>query len=322
MVSLICPVYNEEKYIKNVLGFYTHSAYPEKEIIFIDGLSDDRTTEIIKDYCLRDNSILLLQNADKYVPFALNKALHYAKGNIIIRIDAHTEYAQDYIECVLQVFEKTDADIVGGAMRIAKGNDWQNVIGYTTSTWFGIGNSSFHFADFEGYTDTVYLGAWKKSVFEKAGLFDESFIRNQDDEFHYRAKKMGLTIYQSPAIKLYYHPRSSLLALFNQYFQYGLYKPAVLKKVNGAVKWRHVFPSLFVLYLIILPFFFKNNYFQWLLFPLFIYIIINLYFSMSYGRNVLQQIKVFITYFILHIAYGTGFIAGLFKAPNPKAPNP
>lgn len=314
MVSLICPVYNEEKHIKNVLDFYSHSAHPGKEIIFIDGGSTDLTTKIIKEHSLKIEGILLLDNPDKYVPFALNKALQYARGHIIIRLDAHTEYAPDYIEAILQVFQKTKADIVGGAMRIANGTLLQKAIGYATSTWFGVGNSSFHFAAFEGYADTVYLGAWKKSVFDKAGLFDESFIRNQDDEFHYRAKKMGLTIYQSPSIKLYYYPRNSWVALFRQYFQYGLYKPAVLKKVHGAVKWRHIFPSLFVLYLLALPFLFMPGYYWFcLLAPLFAYIILNLYFSISYSRNILQQVRVFITYFILHTSYGTGFIAGLFR---------
>ena len=67
---------------------------------------------------------------------------------------------------------------------------------------FGVGNSSFHFEDFEGFTDSVYLGAWKRKIFEKTGLFDTTFKRNQDDEFHYRAKSMGFKVYQDPEIKL------------------------------------------------------------------------------------------------------------------------
>ena len=91
-------------------------------------------------------------------------------------------------------FENIDADIIGGPMRIAKGSEFQNTVGWVTSNKFGVGNSSFHFEGYEGYTDSVYLGAWKKDVFKTTGLFETNLVRNQDDEFHYRAKTFGFKI--------------------------------------------------------------------------------------------------------------------------------
>jgi succinoglycan biosynthesis protein ExoA len=317
MVTIVCPVYNESKHIRSVLDFCIKASPQEKEVIFIDGYSTDDTCRIINEYIAQNPNIKLLHNEGRIVPFALNKAIKEAEGDIIIRLDAHTDYADDYIEKVIETFETTNADIVGGPMRIANGNAVQNAIGYATSTFFGVGNSSFHFEDFEGFTDSVYLGAWKKSIFQKTGLFDELLKRNQDDEFHYRAKSFGFTIYQSPGIKSFYYPRSSFAKLFKQYFQYGLYKPLVLKKISSGFNLRHIIPAAFVLYLIAMPFLAAINLIYALI-PLFIYFVINLIFSFSGNKNIGQALRIAYAYFTIHIAYGAGFLCGLGKSVTGK----
>lgn len=315
MITVICPVYNEAAYIKTILDFFVEALPVEKELIVIDGNSSDATCSIVKEYLLVHQNIQLLHNADRYVPYALNKAIVAAKGDIIVRLDAHTNYDIHYFERIIETFKKTNADIVGGAMRIAAGNVIQNAIGYATTTKFGVGNSSFHFEDFEGYTDSVYLGAWKKSLFDKTGLFDTNFKRNQDDEFHYRAKSMGFKVYQSPAIKLYYHPRKSLKLLFKQYFQYGLYKPLVLKKIKTATNARHLIPSFFVIYLALLPVFLLLG-FYFTLIPLVIYTLVALIFAVISKRPLKEAILIPVIYFTLHIAYGLGFLKGLSLKPE------
>ncbi|HVX49786.1 MAG TPA: glycosyltransferase family 2 protein [Chitinophagaceae bacterium] len=312
MLTVVCPVYNESKYIRNVLDFCVTALPAEKEIIFVDGASTDNTCDIISQYAGIYHNIQLIVNEKRIVPFALNKAIAKATGDIIIRLDAHTDYAPDYFEKIIETFNATNADIVGGPMRIAKGNVVQDAVGYATSTFFGVGNSSFHFEDFEGYTNTVYLGAWKKNIFSKTGLFDETLKRNQDDEFHYRAKSMGFTIYQSPQIKLYYHPRNTFGKLFKQYYQYGLYKPVVLKKILSGFSLRHLIPSLFVLYLFCMPFFALFN-FTAAVIPLLLYILINLSFSFASRRGFMQCLCISCAYFILHFSYGLGFLIGLEK---------
>ncbi|HWB28812.1 MAG TPA: glycosyltransferase family 2 protein [Chitinophagaceae bacterium] len=312
MLTIVCPVYNESKYIRNVLDFCIKAQPADKEIIFVDGVSTDDTGQIIKEYASRHQNIRLLDNENRIVPFALNKAIKQAKGDIIIRLDAHTEYSPDYFEKIVDTFNSTNADIVGGPMRIAKGNTVQDAIGYATSTFFGVGNSSFHFEDFEGYTNTVYLGAWKKNIFPKTGLFDEVLKRNQDDEFHYRAKSMGFTIYQSPAIKLYYHPRNTFGKLFMQYYQYGLYKPIVLKKIRSGFSIRHLIPTIFVLYILSAPFLALVNA-RYAFIPLTFYFLLNLAFSFGSRRGFMQCLRIFYAYFILHVSYGLGFLVGLEK---------
>ena len=312
MISVICPVYNESTYIKKLLEFYTHALPAEKELILVDGNSTDDTCVIIKEYIQKRDDIRLLDNPKRIVPYALNKAIEAAKGEIIIRLDAHTDYAPDYFEKILETFKNTDADIVGGPMRIAKGNTVQNAIGYATCTAFGVGNSSFHFPDYEGYTDSVYLGAWKKSIFKTTGLFDVAFKRNQDDEFHYRAKSLGFKIYQHPDIKLYYHPRKTFGLLFKQYYQYGLYKPLVLKKIKSAVSIRHLIPALFVIYLLTIPVWFVIHFYIGLL-PMLIYLLGDLFFTLRSQKSLKEMLAIIVVYPILHLSYGIGFIGGLFR---------
>ena len=310
MISIVCPVYNEINFIDKVIDFCQTAEPYEKEIFLVDGGSTDGTIERINTRIAGDSRFVLLDNPEKFVPSALNRAIKKAKGDIIVRIDAHSEYAPDYFTAIINTFETTDADIVGGSMRIAKGTQLQDAIGYATSTVFGVGDSSFHYEDFEGYTDTVYLGSWRKKIFDTTGLFDENMKRNQDDEFHYRAKSKGFKLYQSPSIKVYYHPRNSYGKLFSQYYQYGLYKPMVLRKVKSEIKIRHFIPSLFALYFVsLIPIAFLNFYLGYL--PLCLYILGDVLFCVKSRKSLSTAFLIFFVYPVLHLAYGFGFLKGI-----------
>ena len=312
MVSIICPVYNESKFIEKVLDFCVNAKPLDKEIIFIDGGSKDDTCDIIRRWIEKYPQIKLLHNARKIVPFALNLAIQEAKGDSIIRIDAHTDYALDYFEKILETFEKTGADIVGGPTRTSFLDKTQEAVAYAICTSFAIGNSRVHQEDYEGFTDSVTFGSWKKSIFSKTGLFDESLKRNQDDEFHYRARSLGFTIYQSPDIKLYYYPRNTLKGLYKQYFEYGLYKPLVLKKVKSGTSWRHLIPSAFVLYVFSLFIAIALKLYFWFVF-LGLYILTDIAVCIKSGKSFPVMLRLFLVYPTIHFAYGIGFIQGLFK---------
>ncbi len=316
MISVVCSVYNEELYINQLLAFCINAGPTDKEVILIDGGSTDNTVSLIKDWASKHNNIMLYHNPMRYVSFALNKGIEKCKGDYIIRLDAHTTYDPDYFNEIIKTFLMTNAQIVGGPMRIAKGNNIQNAIGYVTTSSFGIGNGTFHFEDFEGYTDSIYLGAWKREIFHEIGFFDEAMIRNQDDEFHYRARSKGLKIYQSPKIKAWYHPRDNFKNLFNQYYQYGLYKPLVFKKVEGGFRMRHIIPSMFVLYLFSLPISFVLK--LWIL-PLIMYIILIIINSFSKSGKYKFKILTSFVFILIHISYGLGFINGLWKWRNYKS---
>jgi len=312
-ITVLCPTYNEAKYVENILKFFSESLPKNKELYIIDGGSTDGTIAIVEKWAKEDNAIHLLNNPHKYVPQALNLGLKSSSGEIIVRLDAHTLYSKDYFEKIMETFEKTGADIVGGPMNPIGETAIQKAIASATSGWFGIGNSKFHDVNFSGYTDSVYLGAWKREIFNDVGYFDEQMKRNQDDEFHYRAKSKGKTIYLNPEIKSTYFPRSSYKALFSQYFQYGLYKPLVIKKIKSEVKLRHLVPLFFVIYLISLI---AAIQFPLLLLPLLLYVLMDIYSSFVNNQTLVVKFASVLVYPILHLSYGLGFLMGLFKSPN------
>jgi glycosyltransferase involved in cell wall biosynthesis len=311
-ITAVCPVYNEEEHIEKILDFFVKAQPQNKELLIIDGGSNDKTKSIVEKWMSNHSNIKLLHNPKQYVPYALNMGIKNSTGNPIVRIDAHTLYDEDYFIKILETFETTKADIVGGPMRAIGEINFQKAVASCTSTIFGVGNSQFHDQEKEGYVDSVYLGSWQRTIFDDVGIFDTQMKRNQDDEFHYRAKSRGKLIYLNPQIKSWYYPRNTLSKLFSQYFQYGIYKPLVLKKVYSEIKLRHLIPSLFVLYLFLIPLLIIFAGYM-ALFPLVLYLILNGYFSVKNAQNVSIIIFKFFIYPTLHIAYGLGFIIGIPK---------
>jgi hypothetical protein len=161
-------------------------------------------------------------------------------------MDAHTVYARDYIRQCVCALRESGADNVGGPW-VAEGRGTVgNAIAAAFRSRFCTGGGKSHDAGYEGDVDTVYLGCWKRSVFDKIGLFDPALVRNQDDEFNFRLRRSGGRIWQSPRIRSSYTPRSSLKALFRQYLQYGFWKVAILRKHRALASWRHAAPALLI----------------------------------------------------------------------------
>jgi len=310
-ISVVCPVYNESAWIDQLLNFITTATVSPKEVFLIDGGSTDNTVDRIRQWQQRFPYIKLLHNPQKFVPFALNLAIPKCTGDIIVRLDAHTEYEKDYFEKIIQVLMKSSADVVGGPTRTRWKGSFQHAVAYAICDSFGIGGSKVHNLKYEGETDSVTFGAWKRDIFKKTGLFDTALIRNQDDEFHYRVKSKGFRIFQSPEIKLYYYPRNTFKGLAKQYFQYGLYKPLVLKKVSSEIKLRHLVPAFFVLYLLSLPITAQHHALFAL--PLVIYLAILFYKVMVSDLPWSARMYLPVVFPAIHLAYGSGFILGLGK---------
>jgi glycosyltransferase involved in cell wall biosynthesis len=309
MISVICPVYNEVDNIEHIIKFFTEAKPNEKELLIIDGGSTDGTREIVREWTKRDNSIILVENHKRYVPFGLNKAIKLSKGNIIIRLDGHSKYAQDYFEKVLETFKNTDADVVGGPINAIGKTPVQKAVAYATATVFGTGNSKIYDIKFKGYTDHVYLGAWRKELFREVGNFDERLKVNHDDDFSYRIRSKGKTIFINPEIKSFYFPRSNFTNLIKQYFMYGYEKPIVNLNVIRKIKLRHVIPSFFLVYVLFIPLYFSIPL---MFMPLVSYLLMDFYFA--FIRCKLQfrlRMVVLIVYPAIHLAYGLGYVAGL-----------
>lgn len=317
-VTILVPCRNEEKNIASCLNSIINQDYPKNliEVLIIDGMSTDRTRFIIKNYIDKYNFIKLLDNPKKIVPSALNLGIKAATGDIIIRMDVHTKYAEDYVTQCIKILNQTSADNVGGPW-VASGESYvQKAIAKAFQSKFSSGGAGSHNHKYTGYIDSVYLGCWKKSTLEKIGLFDEELVRNQDDELNLRIIRSGGKIWQSSSIKSWYYPRSSIRSLFKQYMQYGYWKVRVIQKHKIPASIRHIIPGTFLVFLtisLLLGIKFKISR---LFFILMIgtYLIFNLIATLSICKKPQNWKYIPIIPFVLaafHLGYGYGFLRGL-----------
>ena len=230
-VSIIVPCRNERDSIEACVTSILNQLAPAGgfEVIVADGMSNDGTRDILKKISCRDPRVRVIENAERIVSTGLNRAIQHARGTVIIRMDAHTEYAPDYVRQCLDVLEQTGADCVGGPW-VARGEGVAaRAIAAAFQSPFAVGGAKGHDPNYEGIVDTVYLGCWRRKTFDRIGFFDVELVRNQDDELNLRLTRAGGKIWQSPKIMSWYTPRSSFKNLFMQYSQYGYWKVSYSK---------------------------------------------------------------------------------------------
>lgn len=248
-VTIVVPCRNEKRYIHSFLESLQAQKTPGLtcEVMIADGMSRDGTREVLDEWARIVPGIRIIDNPESIVSTGLNRAILAAAGEIIIRLDVHTHYAPDYIASCVRILNETGASNVGGPMRNAGTGLVQRAIAAAFHSPFSCGGAQFHDTNYEGYVDTVTYGCWRKQTLLAVGLFDPALVRNQDDELNLRIIRSGGRIWQSPRIVMSYQPRDSLKALASQYFQYGYWKVAVIRKHRIPANWRHLVPGLFLL---------------------------------------------------------------------------
>ena len=318
IVSIVVPCRNERDGIETALRSILAQEPPVGgfEVIVADGMSDDGTRSILSRLTKEDSRLRIIDNPGGIVSTGLNGAVRLARGRTIIRMDAHTSYAPDYVRRCVEVLRETAADNVGGPW-VARGTGRiGRAISAAFQSSFATGGARGHDPNYSGPVDTVYLGCWPREVFDKIGLFDEQLVRNQDDEFNLRLIRSGGKIWQSTKIKSWYHPRETLHRLFSQYVQYGYWKVRVMQKHTLPASLRHIIPGCFILVLLVLPLVSLYwAYAFWIWFGLLIlYLLFNIFASLLTAAHEGWELflllpAVFATF---HFAYGWGFLKGFF----------
>jgi len=323
-ITIIIPCRNEEKFIEKVIKSILNQTYPKDkmEVFFVDGMSEDNTRKIIEKYSRKYDFIKLIKNPYKYVPYAMNLGIKNASGDIIIRMDAHSEYPNNYIEKLVNWLEKLKADNVGGiGITIPRSNSLKaRAIALSLSHPFGVGNSLFRIVKNLNQpieVDTVPFGCYRKEIFDEIGLYNEHLIRNQDIELNKRLKKFGGKIYLVPDVKIKYYARDNWKALWKNNFANGRWVilTAFFTKDLSSLSLRHFIPLIFVLYLFLLPILgLEKNFFIYI--PLIIYLTLNLVFSIQLSiknKNFFLFPYIFISFIILHLSYGMGSLYGILE---------
>jgi len=331
VVSVIIPMRNEAGSIAACLDSVLAQDYPPErfEVLVVDGDSRDDSALVVEEYARRSGRVRLLHNPLRIVPSALNIAIRAARGDILMRVDGHTHLAPDYMRVGVETLQRTGADNVGGPMVAVGGGRVGDAIALTTGSRFGIG-AYFHFGREEAEVDTVYMGMWPRSVFERVGLFDEEMVRNQDDEFNYRLRKAGGRIVMNPSMRSAYQNRQSLKAMARQFAQYGFWKVRVLQKHPAQMSLRHFVPPAFVLGLLglalLAPWSGKAGLMAASLAATYVATIVAISASLAWrdGRGPLPLIAA--AFMTLHLSWGAGFVVGLGRFATrwfrPEIPPP
>lgn len=320
LVSVILPIRNEGQYIQRCLRSVWRQTYPHDrmEVLMVDGMSDDDTRLIARQYLARCTmrACKILDNPQRNVSDALNLGIRVARGEVIVRVDGHTELAEDYVVRCVRALRETGADNVGGPMRAVGETSTAQAIALATSSRFGVGNARFHYAAKPDWVDTVYMGAFRRLVFDEIGSFDPDLVRNQDDEFNFRLIRAGGKIWLDPEIRSTYYARTSLRALAQQYFAYGFWKVRVIQKHGRPASLRHLVPVTFVTVLLVAALLsvIVHSFaaLDWVVLP---YLSIALAISFPIARNSrwVNLVLVPFAFATMHLSYGFGFLAGIFR---------
>lgn len=318
-VSLIIPVYNEAIYIKKFIHSILNQDYDfnKIEFIFIDGNSTDNTKKLIEDEMNKKNiEYCILENEKRITPISLNIGIKSAKGKIIIRLDAHSEYPTNYISKCVYYINNVEADNVGCCIETLSTGKIGNAISEVLSSKFGVGNSNFRTNSKSGYVDTVPFGTFRRELFEKIGYFNEKLARNQDSEFNSRIIKNGGKIYLFNDIKIIYHPRDTIKKLLKMAYTNGKWNLYTNYLVPGSMKLRHFIPLLFVISIIIgIPLIFTKCTILKIgfLLEIILYLLLNILFSLKNIKKIgiFSSILCMIIYPLFHLSYGIGTLSGI-----------
>lgn len=250
-VSVLVPCRDEAEHIAGCLESLLGTTYPQDrmEVLVLDGQSGDSTSEIAAAIAAGDSRVRVLENEGRYAAAALNLGIREARGEVILRADAHAIYPQAYITALVDLLEQEEADNVGCVLETVPANSGvvATAIAVALSHQAGVGNASFRTGTEQVCeVDTVPFGCWRREVFEQVGLFDEELVRNQDDAFNHRLRKAGGRLLLTPHIRVRYVARSTFFALACMYWQYGLFKPLAVRKVGHVPTLRQLIPAGFV----------------------------------------------------------------------------
>lgn len=328
-VSIIIPCFNEEGTIAKTLAGINGQSYPTAmmEVIIADGLSTDQTREKIIEFIKShpELQISVIDNPKRTIPAGLNLAIQAAQSEFIIRLDAHSIPAMDYIEKCVAALEANKGDNVGGVWNIQPGNQgWvARSIAKAAASKLGVGDANYRLKTSSGLVDTVPFGAFRATTLERLGGYDESLLANEDYELNTRIRKQGGIVWLDNSIQCTYFTRPTFLELGRQYWRYGFWKAQMLKRYPGTIRWRQVLPPAFVLGLI-------GSLFLTVLQPAFLFVFITVFSTywlvlLIHALNIAvkNRFPVFIigipvAIFIMHILWGSGLVAGMLFYPKPR----
>jgi glycosyltransferase involved in cell wall biosynthesis len=314
-VSVVMPCFNEARHIEACLRSVLAQDHPRDllEVLVVDGRSTDDTRAVIERLSREDPRVVLVDNPERVQAAGMNVGIRRARGDVIVRMDVHCRYAPDYVRRCVEVLDRTGADNVGGAQRACADTRFQRAMCAALRSPLGVGGARYRSDGEEGFVDTVFLGAFRRRVFERIGLYDPRASTNEDAELNQRILAAGGRVYLSREIVVHYYPRDSFRTLARQYFRYGLGRARTLVKHGGLVTIRPMLPAALVATTALLvattPW---QPFTPWFLGA---FAATTLLEALRVGRGggPRQTLTVWAIFPVLYASHGAGFLAGILR---------
>ena len=318
-VSVVLPVFNEERHIEACLDSVLAQDYPPDryEVIVADGGSTDRTRDIVGAIAQRDPRVRLVDNPGRMQAAGLNRAIGASRGEVIARQDGHAEWAPDHLSRSVALLLSTRADNVGGRQDAIGDGPSGRAIARAMSSPFGVGGARFRYSEREAEMPTVFLGTFRRSAFERVGLFDEAYPPHEDYELNERIRATGGRIVFSPEIRTRYHVRSGFRALGRQYYRYGRGKVRVARASPGVIRPYHlVAPALVAALPVMAAMVVTGRGRRLALAGAGAYAAACILAGQQAGRGESLEVRGRIpaAFAVMHLAWGAGFWAGVLEA--------
>lgn len=239
------PVLDEEAHLADAIRSILEQDYPGAfDVCIALGPSSDGTDSVARQLAEEHARVRTVANPTGGRSSGLNAAIRATTGRVVVRVDAHSRLPQGYITRAVGTLLRTSAANVGGVQKAIGNTTFQRAVAAALSSPFGMGGARYHTGGDEGPVDTVFLGVFERSALERVGSFDESVVGNEDYELNVRLRADGGIVWFDPSLEVEYTPRSSLRALGRQFFNYGAWKRAVVRKHPDSVQPRQLVPPI------------------------------------------------------------------------------
>jgi glycosyltransferase involved in cell wall biosynthesis len=244
-VAVVMPLRDEAGDLRRAVAAVRAQDYPGAiEICLAVAPSSDGTETVAAALAAEFGDVVVVGNPAGTTPAGLNAAIRATSGEVVVRVDGHTELSPGYVRRAVETLRRTGAANVGGIQQARGTTPFEHAAAEAMTSRFGTGDAMFHYGGAAGPTDTVYLGAFDRAAIERVGLYDERLVRNQDYELNIRLRRAGGVVWFDPELSASYRPRGSLRALARQYLDYGRWKRTVVRRHPRSLRWRQVVPPV------------------------------------------------------------------------------
>jgi succinoglycan biosynthesis protein ExoA len=319
-VTVMMPVRNEEHHLAEAVESVLAQAYPGKlEIILAVGPSIDNTEQVAKALAAKHPELSIIDNPLGLTTTGLNKAIAGAHGEIVIRVDAHSQLGPNYIARGVEILRETGSVLVGGIMNAVGKTSFQKAVAFGYGSRLGLGGGSYHVGGEAGEAESAYLGIFDAAALKGVSGYDEKIIRGEDWDLAQRLKAQGGKVWFTPELVVHYTPRSNVRALAWQFYSTGVWRGDLTRRAPGKASLRYFIPPIALLLLVVLIGLVSTSLLpiQVLIIPIAMYLLVlSLGAAVAKGLWLIDRLAVLVALPVMHLSWATGFWVGFLFGAN------